>query len=409
MTNAAIASRWEDLAHSARAQSDPIFLEILARHGFGNVQVPVPLKKRYTRGRAWTKAEFEACFEAWREGVSLTLIAASLNRNPQDMIYKLLDRCEAEGMPFTQSGRSEGSENWSLPVAACARDLFGAGLPAWKIAATFRVDFEHVEKALFQNRKDYGHNKRNPFSIHTDHKYVINRRVLNTTDVFVRRALEPFAGEGRTTRLILEAFPDSSVLAIEQERDTLERAMAADWGDRVHWVQGDNRAVLPKLPTTEPYQLIDLDPFVSCHEQVPLALDVLDDEALLFVTFGGEYRRSFIGSNRKAIAKRYGYWDPDEDNRAYLNVVPQFFLGWIAKQAADRRFRFQVIRAMRYANNCRFWLRVGREPARSSANNWLDAETVRARGGICWRTLKIPRFREMRHELDTEQQGSLAL
>src|SRR6476660_6788206 len=88
-----IPGSWEELEPINKENCDPQFLKILANHGFTSVRLTVPLQRRYTRGRRWTEEEFTACFSAWRSGVSLTLIAAALNRNPQDMIYRLLDHC----------------------------------------------------------------------------------------------------------------------------------------------------------------------------------------------------------------------------------------------------------------------------------------------------------------------------
>src|SRR5690606_41622756 len=63
----------------------------------------------------------------------------------------------------------------ALPIS---EELFENGLPAWKIAVIFRIEFEHLEKELFVKRKGYGHNKKNPFTINTDHKQFVNESII---------------------------------------------------------------------------------------------------------------------------------------------------------------------------------------------------------------------------------------
>lgn len=400
-----IARKWDELQFDRRIESDPDLLRILEKHDFSDLRVPVPLQLRYTPGRRWTDEEFRECRKAWESGISLTLIAASLNRNPQDMIYRLLDYCGQNGLEFTQKGRSEGSANWTPKVAACAQELFAAGLPAWKIASLFRVDFEHVEKELFLRRIDYGHKKQNPFAINTSHKYITNKRVLETSTLKVNEALDAFAGEGKTTRIINSYFPAASILAVETNAETFLRAQESCWPSRVTWVHDDNRKVLIDCQSSNRrFDLIDLDPFVSCAEQLPLIWELLNEDSLLFLTFGGEYRRSFITTNRKAIATRYGFNDPTSGNSDYLEEVPYFFLGWVAKQASDHSYSFDVLRAVRYANNCRFWLRTRLD---SSAENWKRKHVVAERGGFKFQGFRLPRFAEVRKDLYSESQKSL--
>lgn len=400
-----IARSWESMSSDRKVESDLDFLQILLDHGFSEIQVPVPLQRRYTIGRRWTDEEFTACRKAWEAGTSLTLIAASLNRNPQDMIYRLLDYCSENSLEFTERGRSEGSANWNPKVAGCAAALFAAGLPAWKIAVLFRVDFEHVEKQVFLGRGDYGHKKHNPFVINTSHKYLTNQRVLESTGLKVNTVLDAFAGEGKTTRIIHDTFPDAAILAIESDPETFRRAQAERWPTCVTWFCEDNRKVLVECrANNRRFDLIDLDPFVSCAEQLPLIWDLLNDASLLFVTFGGEYRRSFIGTNRKAIASRYGFLDETLGNSEYLEEVPYFFLGWVAHQASARSYSFEILRAVRYANNCRFWLKIY---ADTSVGEWRRHHLSEERGGYKFQALRLPRFAQLRRELDMREQQSL--
>jgi hypothetical protein len=99
-----IRNSWNDLPSVPTTNHDKDLLKILVDHGFADIPTPVPLVARYTKGRRWTDLEFQSCFDAWRAGTSLTFVAAALNRNPQDMIYKLLARCEEERMRATTEG-----------------------------------------------------------------------------------------------------------------------------------------------------------------------------------------------------------------------------------------------------------------------------------------------------------------
>jgi tRNA G26 N,N-dimethylase Trm1 len=147
------------------------------------------------------------------------------------------------------------------------------------------------------------------------------------------------------------------------------------------------------------FDLIDLDPFVSCRDQLVSVWPLLQSNSLLFITFGGEYRRSFIGSNRKAMEKRYGFTAFGMDNRQYLHEVPFYFIGWAAEQAAKNDCIVDLIRAVRYPNNCRFWTSV-KKVSNVEAQQWLSQATVVTRHGRRWENIMIPRFREMRFELD---------
>jgi tRNA G26 N,N-dimethylase Trm1 len=286
-------------------------------------------------------------------------------------------------------------------------DLFEKGLTAWRIAVLFRVDFEYVEKALFVKRDDYGHKKKNPFAICTDHKHVVNSKVLMGSDIGIADAVDAFAGEGHLTAQLSKINPDCEIIAIESNPVTFERAQQRAWLSNVTWMNRDNIEVFKSLLRGKRrFDLIDLDPFVTCHQQLEIIWPLLKPRALLFVTFGGEYRRSFITSNRKAIGRRYGFPGTGLDNKKYLEIVPRFFIGWVGKQAATHGFTFKVLRAVRYPNTCRFWLRVIKK-GELAAYKWFDGITSAEDGGYLWRDIDIPRFRTVRGELHEETQGSL--
>lgn len=397
-----IYEHWEDLPTLPASSHDAKFIDILKRHGFSQLRLVVPLKGRYTKGRRWTEDELDSAINAWHKQKSITFVAACLNRNPQDMIYKLLDHCKSKGIIFTQKYRSEGSAFWNDNVKDCAEELFEQGLPAWKIAALFRVDFEHVEKELFVKRSQYGHNKKNPFGINTDHKQLVNRKILQSSNFLPLRAFEPFAGEGRFTKTLIKCESIKDIICIEQDPITLDalRNTTKD-SNKVSIYHDDNLNIMGSN-SLGIFDLIDLDPFVTCHEQLQLVWQHLNENALLFITFGGEYRRSFIKTNRQSIANRYGFLDLDSDNKEYLEIVPFFFLGHVAKVASDNGFIFEVIRAVRYANNCRFWL-TSRKTSKDKVSQWFSKNTTFDRSGHFFSNLELPRFREVRAEIDKEK------
>ena len=146
------------------------------------------------------------------------------------------------------------------------------------------------------------------------------------------------------------------------------------------------------------FDLIDLDPFVTCHQQLENVWEHLNDKAMLFVTFGGEYRRSFIKTNRKSICQRYGFVDNKSDNSDYLEEIPAYFLGYVAEKAASNGFVFKVKRAVRYANNCRFWLDIKKC---ESSHEWRNEQVTKNSKGLQYKNLEIPRFKEVRFEIDS--------
>jgi 16S rRNA G966 N2-methylase RsmD len=393
---------WEDIPCLGEDAVESRFIDILRRHDLLRAEVRVPLVGRYTPGRRWSKQEFEAAFDAWASGISLTRISAALNRNPQDIIFRLLDECSRQGIPFTEKGRGEGSERWTPEVATCAAELFSEGLPAWRIAVTFRVDFEYVEKALFAARPGYGHKKFNPFAINTEHKLHTNATVLSEYGCKLARVLDAFAGEGATTALIERYAPNAHIVAIESDPVTYACATSKVWRTSTTWINSDNRATLLEVEAEgSRFDLIDLDPFVTCHEQILAALPLLADDALLFVTLGGEYRRSFIGSNRKAIAARYGFVAHTLENSEYLEAMPFYFGGFVARAAALNGFVLTPLRAVRYANNCRFWFRAMRK-TQSEVDAWIESVCTQDEYGTRL-NLQMPRFAEVRHELQCDQ------
>lgn len=392
-----IFSRWEEIPSIPESEHEVCFLRILENYGFGGINKVVPLKKRYTRGRAWTEIELNELFKAYNEYKSLTFIAACLNRNPQDIIYKLLDHCKELGETFTEKGRSEGSKNWNTQVRDCARDLFEEGLPCWKIAVLFQIDFEFVEKEMTIKRKLYGHDKKNPFGINSDHKQYINSIVVSQNSSMIKRAFEPFAGEGRFTEVLLKHANVQEIVAIENDIESAKIYRKQIQSPIVDFFEGDNRLFFDNNKLGH-FDLIDLDPFTTCYDHLRMVWDLLNENSLLFVNFGGEYRRSFIKTNRKSIENKYGYNNMEANNQEYLEEVPFYYLGFIAKLAYEHGFCFSVIKAVRYANFCRFWLKVSK--AESRCYDWYKENTIVDAYGIKYKNLLLPRFREIRKEFD---------
>lgn len=397
-----IPSKWEDLPLVSEDQHDPVFVEILARAGKSS-NSPVPLITRYSKPRPWSAEELDACVHAHEQRIPVALMSAALNRNPQDIIYRLLDVCHASEKAFREVGL--GCSRWTPEIKVLAKELFDAGLTAWRIGALFGVDFEGVEKVLFAGRTDYGHSKRNPFAICTDHKQEVNRETLRQSKMSPR-VLDAFAGEGRFAALIEDLFPTASQLCIEQNPDTFERAHnTRSWASQTRWILDNNIQVMKQLAAAgEQFDIVDLDPFVSCRDQIDLTWPLLKNPSSLFVTFGGEYRRSFIRTNRQAIGRRYGFYDAALSNSEYLEIVPSFFLGWLASQASRHGFIFDVECCVRYPNNCRFWLTMNRrEPLTCQA--WLNEHASPDLNGFRWGDLRLPRFSELRAKAPTRSRG----
>lgn len=355
-------------------------MQILARHGFDDRPLRVPLQARYTKARRWSDHELEWAYERWREGTTFDEICARLNRNPQDIIFKLIDVCRERGEVFTEAGRSVGSGNWTPEIETCANELFAAGLPAWKVAVTFGVDFEHCEKRLYAGRADYGHNKRNPFAVCTDHKHRLNVAIVKAVAPRAASVFEGYAGLGLSTNGYLEALPDASVVAVEQDEETADRLTASlTCAERVTIERDTARRVLLRRILNAPedrFDLIDLDPFVTCADAIGPALELARDGTLLFVTFGGEYRRCFIGSNRKSLAKRYRVQLVDATNSEALQEMPRFMLGEVASQALTQGLLLEPLLLVRYPMVVRAYVRV-RKP--KSLQALLDGFNERVR------------------------------
>jgi tRNA G26 N,N-dimethylase Trm1 len=371
-----------------------VFLRILEKHGL-EAASPVPLVGRYSKSRPWSAEELGACVNAHQRSIPTGVISASLNRNPQDIIYRLLDECYNHVGGFREVGL-RSLKKWDEKTISVGRELFEAGLTAWRVAALFGVDFEGAEKLLYTKREDYGHAKKNPFAICTDHKQIVNRAILSSMPSPFR-ILDAFAGEGRFSTIARELFPETKILCVEQDPHTFARAVQNKWDENTAWIEGDNLSTLASLAREHAqFDLIDLDPFVSCRDQIDLTWKLLRDEARLFVTFGGEYRRSFIGTNRKAIARRYGFVNDSLSNHEYLEVIPSYFLGWLAKEAFENGFIIDLHCAVRYPNNCRFWMSVRRSDRRE-CETWYNSHVAEQNGGFLWSGLRIPRFSEVRY------------
>jgi hypothetical protein len=389
-----IPDDWTRLQIVPQGAHDEKYLSILKKHRI-EPNSPVPLVGRYSKPRRWSAEELAACVEAHHKGIPISLMSAALNRNPQDIIYRLLDECSANGISFAEVGL-KASYKWNDAAVAAARDLFEAGLTAWRIAALFGVDFEGVEKTLYMGRDGYGHVKKNPFAICTDHKQLVNSEVLRIIPS-PDHALDAFAGEGRFAEKVIEGHPHTRLICIEQDENTFNIGKTSRaWPETVSWFHSDNVHVMTRLREEgRHFDLIDLDPFVSCRDQIDYLWPLLDDRTALFVTFGGEYRRSFIGTNRKAIAKRYGFYDAEIQNSDYLEVIPSYFYGWLANEAASHGFILQVHCAIRYPNNCRFWL-TAMKSSEVEVAEWKVQNIEEINGGYFWRDLYVPRFSEIR-------------
>ncbi len=398
-----IPSTWDELPIINIESHDPVFVEILKKHGLP-IKSPVPLIGRYSKSRRWSAEELAACLNAHDRGVPVALMSAALNRNPQDIIFRLLDERHGKPGGFKEVGL-KNSKKWTDILLSAGRDLFEAGLTAWRVAALFGMDFEGAEKLLYQGREGYGHVKKNPFAVCTDHKQIVNQAIIRRLSN-IRRCLEAFAGEGRFAKIITETYPKAELLCIEQDSGTFAKGIAAHaWASNVKWIEGDNLQVIQDLIKEKvKFDLVDLDPFISCCEQLKDVWHLLNDQAALFITFGGEYRRSFIGTNRLAIQRRYGWLNETLSNKDYLEIVPSYFFGWVANQAANNGFILKIEYCVRYANYCRYWTSVSKSSSEECAS-WLKSNVIENESGFLWKDLPIPRFAQVRYKTDELSNG----
>ncbi len=390
-----IPETWDCLSTQPLSAHDHVFVEILAEYELP-CESPVPLVRRYSKARPWTLEELTACVRAHAKSIPVAIMSAALNRNPQDIIYRLLDECSDSDRGFRQVGLKSVAVLEEQKLAA-GRKLFEAGLTAWRIAALFGADFEGVEKLLYSGRSDYGHAKKNPFGVCTDHKQLANKAVLSRLPK-PNRILDAFAGEGHFAINASQVFPGSQVLCIESNSSTIIRGREqTKENPDIHWEHANNIEVMKRLiESGEKFELVDLDPFVSCRDQVPLVWKLLTAHAHLFITFGGEYRRSFIRTNRKAIASRYGYENAELSNQDYLEAIPSYFLGWVARQAAANGFILTLKYCVRYANNCRFWLSACSSDSKA-CGQWYSETVKENQSGFEWNQLMLPRFAQVRN------------
>lgn len=377
---------------------EAVYLDILRRHGMDRADIPIPLQGRYTRPRRWTDSELEWAYEAWLAGETFHLITSTLNRNPQDIIFKLLELCKQRGVTFTEAGRNVDTAGWTNEVEACATELFAAGLPAWKIAILFEVNFEHVEKRLYAARSDYGHKKLNPFGVCTDQKRELNQLFAQQLGHEATDILDGFAGEGIGTMQYAEAFPASTVTAVEQDAETFLRLkeVTASYPN-IDVVQDSIRSVLLRRIVERPgarFDLVDLDPFVTCWDVLDPAIEMLKPGGLLFVTFGGEYRRCFVGSNRLALARRYRLRLGHLDNAAMLEEAPRYMLGEVAEKAAMRGLLIEPLLVVRYPMIVRAYLRLRKPRSVAALFEGLNERVQRSEFGSRY-DVTIPKWKSV--------------
>ena len=140
--------------------------------------------------------------------------------------------------------------------------------------------------------------RKNPFAINTDHKQWVNTQVVNGATLQIRRALEPFAGEGRFTQTLLRLPWIQEIICIEQDEDTLGKLHTQVLAPSVRIIAANNLTLLGQAETGL-FDLVDLDPFITCHEQLPLVWQHLNDQALLFCDV-----------RRRISAQLYSYQSP---------------------------------------------------------------------------------------------------
>nr|WP_246344781.1 hypothetical protein [Conexibacter arvalis] len=251
---------------------------------------------------------------------------------------------------------------------------------------------------MYAARRDYGHRKKNPFAICTDHKRAVNVAVVQATATHAKRVFDGYAGEGISTVQYMDVLPQATFVAVEENAETASRLAGAitEPGRVEIEIDTARRALLRRLleRPDEKFDLIDLDPFVTCADTIGPALEMAQDNAMMFVTFGGEYRRCFIGSNRKSLAKRYRIHLPEASNAEALEEMPRFMLGELASQAMTQGFLVEPLLVIRYPMIVRAYLRLRRAKSTQSLLDGFARSVVRDERGAYFR-VPIPKWRSV--------------
>lgn len=355
---------WDDVLGDRVLGHEQKFIDILEAHGFADLPLAVPLAK--TPARRWTNSDIDQLVHLWdEESCSLHALSIALNRNPEDITYKLMGVYTDKGLTFSAAGRGVGSSNWTDAVADCAKELFAAGLPAWKIGATFGVDSTYCKAKLYDGRDGYGHHKMNSFDACSEHKRAVNAAMVKALKPNATTLLECFAGEGKSTLGYAEAMPYLvKAVAIDRNPETFHTLAGntASLGEKVTVVQSAAKIHLMRLildENTGPFDVIDLDPFTSCAEEVPLAIELAKPGTLLFLTIG-EHRKAHTPSGILSLAQRHQAWPDDTSSTTMGAEAPRYILGEVARAALKQNYLLEPFLVIRYASIIRAYCRLVR-------------------------------------------------
>ena len=112
-------------------------------------------------------------------------------------------------------------------------------------------------------------------------KLIVNRIVaaaLKPSSV-----LDAFAGDGTSTRIF--AHSATQVFAIEKNPRTVDLLLGLRQTRKLTVIRGDNLSVMPFLAPRS-FDLIDLDPYGNCNQQLEYAAQLRSENGVILVTSG---------------------------------------------------------------------------------------------------------------------------
>ena len=202
-------------------------------------------------------------------------------------------------------------------------------------------------------------------------KRVINRVVAkNGGDGFRwREILDLYAGYGFSA-WVFSANAEKLVL-IERHKETFELLKnnpVSNWDGtpclkisemtNVEFHNQDNIAFLKEMISKKvpPPELVDLDPFGGCDEQLCLVLDWMEDGAIL-VTDGrieGLYRNSFI------VRRHFPELNGKYTGKSAIKCPEEFLIPRMQKFAKDRNKIIRVVHYYAHPNSSRYVIELGK-------------------------------------------------
>jgi len=132
----------------------------------------------------------------------------------------------------------------------------------------------------------YAYSRANPIE---KEKLAINRIVMK--HLRPQLVLEPFAGDGTSTSIFLRHT--QQLIAIEKNPKCIAVFLSKFRSRKITLIANDNTRILP-LFAARCFELIDLDPYGSCYDQIKLCARLLDPKGILLLS-SGEIQRVVRG------------------------------------------------------------------------------------------------------------------